>query len=116
MDKISSELEAMEQLLKKYGDTARANSVSEYSTLLKENETLFWSKVDSLSWWGGSGSMADYYLYGKSDTKPDEQKMDNHRFRAALIAIYQGMVESGRTNERGKFWVEIFDTWQKKEL
>jgi hypothetical protein len=117
MKKVSEELEIMEQLFRKYNNLARANSVVSLSALLNENEALFWEKVDSLDWWGGSGSMADYYLYNSSGTQSDhEKKKDNQRFRAALIAIYDGMVKFGRTNDRGKQWIDVFKQWQKQNI
>lgn len=116
MNKISGELEIMEQLLRKYNDSARADLIADWHILFEENEELFWEKVDSLDWWGGSGSMADYCLNNSSGESDHEKKMDNRRFRAALIIIYEGMVKAGQTHDRGKRWIEIFKQWQKEGI
>lgn len=117
MNPLTGELEILEGLLRKYGDLSRAGWIAEQRALFQQDEAAFWSKLDSLEWWGGPGSMADLSLYdAKKTVSGKDQKADNRRYRAVLISIYESMARQGIENIRGKAWIETFKEWQRLGL
>jgi hypothetical protein len=114
---ILRELDVIVTLLLKYGDLSRASWIMKSKELFSKNRVQFWTGVNSLEWWGGSGSMADVNLYNpNSAILETEQRDDNRRYRAALIAIYEEMVENGQENKRGEMWIDTFKKWQKQGI
>ena len=114
---ILEELNVIVNLLMKYGDLSRANWIVKSKEFYSEDRIQFWTRVNSLEWWGGAGSIADVYLYNPNSAIVElEQKEDNRRYQAALIAIYEKMVENGQENKRGAMWVDTFKKWQKQGI
>ena len=110
---IICELEVMEQLLRKYNDPLRADIVVRLRDVFRQDESAFWPAINNLGWWGGSGSMADLYLF-RSDLPSQEVDEDNRRYRRALIAIGEAMLEAGYENNRARWWVGIFRIWERE--
>jgi hypothetical protein len=116
-DAVLKELDVIVHLLTKYDFHARANWIKESKKLFSGDQTKFWAGINSLDWWGGSGSMADFYLYDLNSAITDmEQREDNRRFRVALVVIYEEMVKAGQKNERGEMWIDTFKKWQKQGI
>jgi len=116
MEKILEDLAVMEQLFRKYDLIGIANLMVKYAKIYQDDRSLFWSKVNSIDWWGGSGSIADINLYRDDMVISNgERKADNRKLRAALISIYREMSNTGYQNERAKSWVEIFMEWERNQ-
>ncbi len=112
---VLGELDVVINLLLKYGDLSRAHWIEASKDLFSKDRVQFWAGVNSLDWWGGSGSVADVHLYDPNRAITDrEQKEDNRRYRAALIVIFEEMVKTGQENKKGEMWVDTFKKWQKQ--
>ncbi len=117
MKTISKDLWLLEELLRKYKEPARADLIATCCSLFESDERQVWQTIDSLSWWGGSGSVADLVLIDNSHSlSEEEQRADNHLYESALISIYQAMVKVGLKNERADFWVKTFQSWHRKGI
>lgn len=115
--RILEDLQTIEKLCRKYGRDDRANDVEQQSALFEKDRKLFWSKFVSLTWWGGSGSMADMELYAEDGSIADgERKKDNRSYRSTLISIYEQMVGAGHEYAQAKSWIDTFRVWERNGI
>lgn len=69
------------------------------------------------AWWGGAGSIADVYLARETGVQfAATTNVDNQKFRAALIAIYDEMKAAGVIMQQAASWTDIFREWRAKGI
>jgi hypothetical protein len=95
----------------KYGWGPGAAYFGKLGRLLATDPQSFWPKLDTLTWWGGAGSFADFYCFDAS-LPASECRADNRAYCKALAEIAEAMPKAGIHNARAQSWADIFRQWE----
>lgn len=86
----------IEDLLRRYEYIWHADHVALCHQKLDREGPLAFRGLATGEWWGGAGSIADVYLARETGVQgAATTNVDNQKFRAALIAIYDEMKAAG---------------------
>ena len=65
---------------------------------------------------GGSGSVADVYLYDQPETSSREQDRDNKAFRDGLILLHSLLRRHHIFSSSADSWSSVFKSWKASGL
>jgi len=106
-------LSETEELLRRYDYIWHAEYVAQCRQKLDRDGTTAFRDFATLEWWGGAGSIADVNLYRETGAqRTATTNVDDQKFRAALIAIYDQMKDAGVVMERAASWTDTFRDWR----
>ena len=111
-DNVSGAFREAEMLLRKYGCLHQADIVHAGFLAVQGEGDAGYSKLATLDWWGGAGSVADVYLHQEGETFTMGQEKDNRALRAALMTIQESMRAAGVVFERADAWAGILTQWR----
>ena len=107
-------LTRLEKLLMKY--KVISSPFLQLRDLYEQDKEAFWDKINSLVWWGGSGSYADIILKATGQITAKEELEDNRAYRRAMIDLANAMEQSGISNEGANFIAETFQKWEEEGI
>jgi len=109
-------LTQIEDLLRKYCYDAHADLAAQCRSRLQTEGELAWQLLDCGDWWGGSGSVADFYLYDQPETSSREQDRDNKAFRDGLILLHSLLRRHHIFSSSADSWSSVFKSWKASGL
>jgi hypothetical protein len=105
------------ELLRRYDYIWHAEHVAQCRQKLDRDGPTAFRDFATLEWWGGAGSIADVYLYRETSGQCTATAIvDDQKFRAALISIYDQMKDAGVVVERAESWTDIFREWRRQGI
>jgi hypothetical protein len=110
-EQIRSALETVASIQAKYKWGPGTAYFERLHQLLSFDIQSYWRELDTLTWWGGAGSFADFVCIDASRSE-EETRADDRTYRKALIEIADAIPKASKLSKRAQSLAGIFRYWE----